>query len=260
MIQTTLIPMAESLGATLSEECPLHPSHDHLLHYEQHKKSLTGSHFRCGLCGKIFKSEHYLDRHFDRRHADAAPPTADTCLGDFCDFLRCPSWLSDLRRRNRDVSALKGCKAAALDARRHYCQHLMHDCFLPSGAGSDLHAVFDAMDEAFCEPVSCSSQQRLADGFELPFAPHHMRGEEGPGGTYYVFGGVLIGGLCLLYVLVFCWYSEASRAPKPESARAARPRGSESGAARGHGRWAYGSTAGGGMRQRLVGDARARGY
>ena len=178
-ITQSLIPIAEARGAALSPACPLHPSHDHLLYYEQQKSAVTQFQWRCGLCGKLFKTEQHLDAHFDRKHADEAPATANTCLGDFCDILRCPSWLDGQRsqHRERPLSSSE-CKPRELEARRHYCQHLMHDCFTAAADGDgDLHPVFETMDEHYCRPLSCSARQRLRDGVDMPDVSHHA----GPG-------------------------------------------------------------------------------
>ena len=66
--------------------CPLHA--DLYGDQEQHKRALRRSLYKCAYCGKTFSSEDWLDRHFDRKHADTL--AADGfCLGDLCDVLDC---------------------------------------------------------------------------------------------------------------------------------------------------------------------------
>ena len=152
-IKDMLLPLVRSYGAQMSSTCPLSPEHDRLAAHEQKKKPLTQYNWRCEICGKSFRSERcahsrayrllqhgqqlttrcphrrYIDMHMDRKHLGMLSASATTCLGDFCDILRCPSWVRDLRSQLRDQPA--ACKRRDLDRRRHYCQHLMHDCFAP---------------------------------------------------------------------------------------------------------------------------------
>ena len=74
------------LGAAMPATCPLHA--DLYGDQEQHKRALRRSLYKCAYCGKTFSSEDWLDRHFDRKHADTL--AADGfCLGDLCDVLDC---------------------------------------------------------------------------------------------------------------------------------------------------------------------------
>ena len=74
------------LSAAMPATCPLHA--DLYGDQEQHKRALRRSLYKCAYCGKTFSSEDWLDRHFDRKHADTL--AADGfCLGDLCDVLDC---------------------------------------------------------------------------------------------------------------------------------------------------------------------------
>ena len=104
---------AAAHGAEITAECALHPSHDHVLPQEAHRKMQSHSNWRCLCCGKTFRSEYYLDMHLDRRHsAEVAghachlQQNASVCLGDYCDMLRCPSWLATLRRKRTQTATL----------------------------------------------------------------------------------------------------------------------------------------------------------
>ena len=227
-VNKELLPLAASLGATLSLDCPLHPEHDHLLLHEGNKTMITQFQWKCSICGKLFRSEHYLDRHFDRRHLDTLSAGASTCLGDFCDVLRCPSWLEGLRRERKEL-AKRNCRPAELDARRHFCQHMMHDCFTAHNA--DMHPVFETMDEHYCKPLSCAGQQSLREGHSqrahtvhafsyvhafgalidscTACAAGHKVARPVAGGnsqaTYYVLSTLLLAALVALYVGIACW-------------------------------------------------------
>lgn len=213
-VRTDVMALAARLGARMLPECPLHPDHDHLREHEAQKKPLTQWQWRCGICGKLFRSEHYLDLHLERRHADTLPHNASLCLGEFCDILRCPTWLEAVRQQHRHAQAT-ACRRRELDARRHFCQHMVHDCFEPTGEGK-AHAVFEGMDEYFCRPLSCEWRQRLGRG-DAAAVPTQPDAAQHTG--YYVLGFLVLGALCVLYLGTLCWYAET----KTSSARL-RPR------------------------------------
>jgi len=201
ILNNNLVPFAQQLGAEIATACPFHTDHDHLLQHEQVKQPITQWQWRCGLCGKVFKSEQYIDAHLERRHKATLPAvTGATCLADYCDILRCPSWVSSLRHNSLT------CRPAELDSRRAFCQHLMHDCFVTHTDGSDLHHAFETIEEHFCEPLSCSGQHRLRAGIDLARLPH--ANPEDSHTSYYVVAGLLLCTLAILYGGVLAWYSE----------------------------------------------------
>ena len=178
--------------------------------------AVTQWQWRCKVCNKLFKAEHYLDRHLDRKHSDLLNATAaSTCLGDYCDILQCPSWVERVRRQARDQP--RRCKDGELEARRHLCQHLMHDCFLASrdGHNADLHPVFEAVEQHFCSPISCAGRDRLRAGDEpANVLPHRFGGDASGADSqatstgYYFVSGLLLVGLAVLYAGLFCWWRE----------------------------------------------------
>lgn len=194
IIADGLLPALRQLGAQLSSNCVLHDEHDHLLLFERAKQLVTQRQWQCGLCGKVFKSEQYIDAHLVRRHTDSLPAVGGTCLAEYCDILRCPSWVNTLRQHQPGRSP---CRPVELEARRAFCQHLMHDCIVVSSERADLHhTVFEVMDERFCQPVSCLGLQRIRDGLEHDHAP--MAHDESHAG-YFMVAAVLLMGLGVLY-------------------------------------------------------------
>ena len=208
-IRSRLLAVAGQFRAVFSTQCPLHPDHDHLLHHEAQKEQLTQYQWRCGLCKKIFRSEHYLDLHLERKHRDVMPQNTSDCLGDYCDILGCPSWVADVQRdqhlhRHRTHGAGQCADAKKLDARRHFCQHLMHDCFA-TGPAEDAHAAFEALDEVFCEPISCEQRQRVRDGLEAFGALTETRESRG---AYAVLVSLVVLVLVVVYIWLYCWVTE----------------------------------------------------
>ena len=58
---------------SISHHCPLHPSNDRLRQHEEHKQAVTQYQWKCALCGKMFRSESYIDLHLERKHHDTLP-------------------------------------------------------------------------------------------------------------------------------------------------------------------------------------------
>lgn len=56
------------LQVKLPIECPFHPDRDIFGPQEAMKKQHRPSQWGCGICGKSFFEERYLDMHFDNRH------------------------------------------------------------------------------------------------------------------------------------------------------------------------------------------------
>ncbi len=233
IIRTEVVALATKLGVELSRECPLHSDHDHVLGHEHHKSAISMFQWKCGYCGKLFRSERYLDMHLERKHSDLLPKNASVCLGDFCDILRCRSWVAEVQaqrhlpeyahahhQQGEASGTAPRCKEhRALDARRHFCQHLMHDCF----TGADVsHAVFEAFDETFCAQINCGWRQRLRDGLEMG---GRAAGDESGRGWRLVLGGFVLVSMVLLYIGLCCWVSETSVENTHLRARPGRSRG-----------------------------------
>lgn len=235
-ILTRLAPLARQHDARMmSRECALHPESDHLQAHEQQKSAVNQYQWRCGLCTKLFRSEHYLDMHLERKHAAALPRNASGCLGDFCDILHCPSWASEMRHdadahrhHVRGAAHVHGAASGScpdakqLDARRHFCQHLMHDCF--AGEHEEGHAAFEALDEAFCQPIGCDHMQRVRDGLETVPAAHTA---PLPHSTswYYALVGIVLSALTLGYLGIYCWLAETRVGQAGRRLRPGRGRG-----------------------------------
>ena len=183
-------------GVAISPACSLHPSHDRLLPHEQLKSSLGRAQWRCSKCSKLFRSERHLDLHLERKHAALLEPNATVCLGEYCDMLRCPSWLVALRKQPG------GCDDQKLMARRHFCQHLLHDCLVQGTPGSLL--LFERLDHTICQPLRCEARALLRAGRTLPGVAAAQRAsaaaataEHGP--LYYGLATALLLGLATFY-------------------------------------------------------------
>ena len=195
--------VARSRGVEIAHSCPLHSDHDRVLPHEQRKRALNKYQWKCNECGKVFKSEHYIDMHMARRHAALLSANATVCLGDFCDVLRCPSWLSGLRGSPHQ------CQESVLLARRHFCQHMLHDCLVDESSAAG-HLLFESLDEVLCKPFNCETRAQLHAGAAVPSAAALGADADQTSGFYYVMAAVLIICIGALYVSMYCYYSAAS--------------------------------------------------
>jgi len=175
IVQTHIVTLSEEAGhGELAPSCPLSPHNDVLAAHEAAKRRLSGAVWKCGLCGKQFRSERHLDLHMHRKHADASPAGATSCLADECDLLRCPSWV----KRLGDAAA--ACTEGALAVRREHCAALMHSCaFGP---------LFAQLEHEYCANLTCSYRRargrntpaRQTSLREDPVDPSQSRGSCGP--------------------------------------------------------------------------------
>ncbi|XP_044266358.1 uncharacterized protein LOC123012476 isoform X1 [Tribolium madens] len=90
IIQSKWIPILEKYKVRLPIECPFHPIRDIFGPQQAAKQQHRPSQWTCGLCGKSFFEEKYLDMHFDNRHKGYINMAEDAvCLADYCDIMRC---------------------------------------------------------------------------------------------------------------------------------------------------------------------------
>ncbi|KAK5645939.1 hypothetical protein RI129_004403 [Pyrocoelia pectoralis] len=90
IIQNKWIPVLEKYKVNIPLECPFHPFRDIFGPQEAAKQQHRPSQWTCGLCGKSFFEEKYLDLHFDNRHKNYINMAEDAvCLADYCDIIRC---------------------------------------------------------------------------------------------------------------------------------------------------------------------------
>ncbi|XP_065164647.1 uncharacterized protein [Atheta coriaria] len=90
IIQTKWLPVLQKYKVNLPLECPFHHQREIFGPQQTAKHKHRPSQWTCGLCGKSFFEEKYLDLHFDNRHKDNINMAEDAvCLADYCDIMRC---------------------------------------------------------------------------------------------------------------------------------------------------------------------------
>lgn len=90
IIQNKWLPILQKYKVSLPLECPFHHQREIFGPQQAAKFKHRPSQWTCGLCGKSFFEEKYLDLHFDNRHKDNINMAEDAvCLADYCDIMRC---------------------------------------------------------------------------------------------------------------------------------------------------------------------------
>eukprot|EP00299_Pterocystis_sp_00344_P017293 c8669_g1_i2.p1 GENE.c8669_g1_i2~~c8669_g1_i2.p1 ORF type:complete len:262 (+),score=66.04 c8669_g1_i2:48-833(+) len=134
----------------LPDDCPLDPEQDMYLEHEEHKHTVLTNDWKCGYCGKHFKSESFLDKHLHRKHADTIDKERTVCLADLCDVFVC-----DNKYDQRGSDLLKpSCDQNAMKRMNHKCLALIHRCFPPE-MSVESHRLSTLLGNRICSHFSC---------------------------------------------------------------------------------------------------------
>jgi hypothetical protein len=89
-------------------------------------------------CNKVFKTEAFLEKHFENRHVGTIK-SSGSCLAEYCDLLEC-DLLADFGG-DMHVGHSTHCSAKQMQRRRHRCHAVLDACFPPhlSAASNTLH-------------------------------------------------------------------------------------------------------------------------
>lgn len=178
----------------------------------QHKKEVRYQNWRCTYCNKVFKSEHYLEQHFQNRHPYTIMRDG-TCLGDYCEMLECDLNHPD-HQKAAEMSGI-GCSQKLMQRRRHRCQSVVDTCFPPhhSDLANELHHRFE---ELYCSHLTCVQVGHSQVPAKVPVAL--MKSAARRKGSskdelrmsgwkkLYVVLGVLFGLVLVIFYLGMCLY------------------------------------------------------
>ncbi len=220
-IRDLFLKPARKAGLEPSRECPFAPENDKLLPHEDSKAASrkTARMWRCTVCQKHFRTEAFLDKHLQRKHAEMMHSHRHAeCLADHCETARCPSWQATERARHK--AAIEPCRPRELEARRRACSSLVLQCFGAHGRKSK--DLVSALNASLCEPIACDWRdkcygEKLGPGEPLP------AGCEAPSGkrkaatwiTFTVLAVVAVGIIAIAIAIVFGCLDE----PDPEPRR-----------------------------------------
>jgi len=154
VLDKEVLKLATKAGmSTWPEGCPLDPAKDLYAGHEKQKSRRSpgspGISWTCGICGKAFKNEHYLDLHFENKHMNETP-AEPVCLADYCEaFEVCHGEQRWKPRYNKDGA----CDDKALAKARHLCEDAMVNCFpLDKPESRLLHAQ---LSRHWCQVLDC---------------------------------------------------------------------------------------------------------
>ena len=150
-LDTELYPRLQELDFQLPRGCPFSKDVDMYLDNELHKKEARFNNWRCLYCNKVFKTEHYVEQHFETRHPGTIL-TDGVCLADYCDVLECDLHES-LFEPGKTGESLH-CSPNVMQRRRHRCHLVLDQCFPPHGSkvANQLHHEFEHL---YCHHLTC---------------------------------------------------------------------------------------------------------
>jgi hypothetical protein len=121
IVESDFLTPAAVRGVPVTPTCPLLPDRNRYARHEAAKREVRYGQWGCGICGKTFRGEWFMDLHLDSRHAgegvdvDVAAAAGgrggdeegagaagqrqpasgpanddDTCFADYCGMLGCP--------------------------------------------------------------------------------------------------------------------------------------------------------------------------
>lgn len=150
IIDEYLLPFVEQERYNLSDACRLHPKNDMFREQELKKEHVTAHQWQCIYCKKVFRSEKFLDQHFDNRHLDQINNSRERCLADVCGALHCDYYdaLNQAKHKKRK------CNTPSSDKNLHLCQSLARTCFPPEKSASSRR-LNEFFLRQFCDPHDC---------------------------------------------------------------------------------------------------------
>eukprot|EP00300_Choanocystis_sp_HF-7_P011147 c17326_g1_i3.p1 GENE.c17326_g1_i3~~c17326_g1_i3.p1 ORF type:complete len:290 (+),score=62.88 c17326_g1_i3:118-870(+) len=154
IIREYILKEVEKREYELPDSCELDPENDMQLPQEEEKHFVSVREWRCGKCGKRFKSEEFLDKHLYRKHKDMVSEDRTVCLADLCEIFDCDSVLPNLGGANTLASLRSTCDAKKMKRLQHRCQAMLSKCFPPEQS-NDAHFLQGYYDALFCSRFSC---------------------------------------------------------------------------------------------------------
>lgn len=155
----------------LPDDCPLDPELDSQLPHEELKRSMAGTDWGCGACGKHFRSEEFVDKHMFRKHPELIDQDRTVCLADMCDVFLCDELATRFKRQkfdddeNDDDSGISDdqlvqqiakskCDELKMKSLKHRCQALVTRCF-PPDMNPEAHRLSNLFSHQLCSHFSC---------------------------------------------------------------------------------------------------------
>eukprot|EP00884_Botryococcus_braunii_P019648 jgi/Botrbrau1/6367/Bobra.0098s0026.1 len=208
VIQKYIHPKVEELHYIYPSDCQLNASRDVFHMHEESKVKLRGgATWRCGQCGKVFRSEAFLDQHLVSQHPLPDSHAGDVCLGDLVHLLHAQRFAE----KTADVPGREGvhlqdaysphsfCPPSVAAHRREKCQAIGEACF-PASEGKAATLLHDLFVGTLCRAHTCDRRTREA------LLDQIIKTRKPSPWPFYVMFGFLLVVMCLLYVLISLFY------------------------------------------------------
>ncbi|KAJ8901715.1 hypothetical protein NDN08_003921 [Rhodosorus marinus] len=189
--------------------CPLREERDSLLEQERSKVRLGSSLWKCGLCGKQFKSSWYLDKHLELRHTDYRAPEARFCYADLCGTLVTCGRPTEVRLSGgkatpQNLNEPSWCKRPQeRDARTVICKSIIREC-------SKSPSISAMLEGQICDSVAYKHCSELRS-WRRPSASGNRRTHAES--VRNAFGIVAFCSLLFLLVLMRCIKMQGQTSP-----------------------------------------------
>eukprot|EP00933_Yihiella_yeosuensis_P003712 TRINITY_DN1068_c5_g1_i1.p1 TRINITY_DN1068_c5_g1~~TRINITY_DN1068_c5_g1_i1.p1 ORF type:complete len:304 (+),score=51.76 TRINITY_DN1068_c5_g1_i1:85-996(+) len=169
-LEKEILRPAQQAGLTSwPSTCPLDPAKDLYAFQERQKGRKRGSttQWTCGICQKVFKNEHYLDLHMERKHMDQAPRNG-ICLADYCEMFEiCHGNEARYRRPSKKEEEPPACNNQSMAIARQRCETSLSKCLpLQKEESRKLHAK---LSRHYCQTLDCRirAEQQKEQNSEL---------------------------------------------------------------------------------------------
>ncbi|KAK8811330.1 hypothetical protein WA158_003064 [Blastocystis sp. Blastoise] len=159
-IKKYILPMVNRYQYQLPKNCPLNLVSSRYFDQNKHKKQYN-THYRCGYCGKKFRNEFYLERHFDNKHGNALLENS-ICIANIKDIF---SGVISKDIGNRTISI---CDIPNWERKYFVCQKTVSTCFPPDS--SKLSSLlYNYMTSYLCHPLNCNA---INEDYQPEFLPY----------------------------------------------------------------------------------------
>lgn len=238
--------VAWSRGLLLGRECVLSPMRDILSASEAAKEAVSASLWRCRVCGKLFLSEEFLDRHLARRHPRLREK-GDLCLARLCGRLvpcvprgqtitppissarvlarPAPVVVEGDARGRMMVPDPDPCRSrSAARAAKAACRSVVRECTRldgPARFAGRLRELRATLDKRLCDAALAVECTPPRDRWHR-FGPYAQRA--GDASAVNLLGWVVVAAMFVVLVLRVAGVASA-RAGGPKGKRAVRRRG-----------------------------------
>lgn len=181
-----------SQNIELLSDCPLSRENDILRAQESHKHHMHDDLWQCSLCNKVFRSEHFLDKHLARKHPGVRHDFGTSCFAELCGVLvpcmpltpgalpPVSTILTISQDRGEDVAHEPTTKPFCTDRSLHQtrvraCEEIIRHCLPHSGSvmsGFSPHGMLlYQLREDLCEraiEVECVARAKVWSRFGPP--------------------------------------------------------------------------------------------